>query len=255
MRPELPAYLIAFPFLSHWHQRRGGQRYRQWIMDSGAFSAMNSGKPVNRAEFHDAIRAANDSADPPRYVFGLDVIGDWRESLKNCEAAWSEGLEVIPTYHHGEPEDYLRGIARDYPMIALGGVAGGSPPAVQAWATRCFQRIWPCRVHGFSLCAKRYVTALPFYSVDSTAWFLQAIRYHRFAAHGGAFLPRARPTSLRAEIEKHLRLEEYARVQWKREMVELGVDGPVLYLANPHGNGPAWEGLTGYETEEALANV
>lgn len=241
-RPDSPAYLIAYPFLDSWAEQRGSKLYRRWVLDSGAFSAHTQGAPIDKASFHRAAKAALDSNDPPSTVFGLDVIGDWRASLRNVEEAVAMGIPAVPTFHYGDPEDYLLGIAKDYPMIALGGVARLPNQTRLSWAKQCFARVWPLRMHGFSLCSRMYVLELPFYSVDSTAWFLQSVRYHRFAAHGGGFLPRGASSSLRPEVDKYLELEALARIRWRREMVELSADGPTLYLALPDAGM-----VTGYE--------
>ena len=245
MTEDRPAFLVAYPFLSKWQASR--ILPRRWCLDSGAWSVANAGHaPIDLGAYIDEIKRLRDGPMPPAEVFALDVIGDWRASQANTDRMCREGIEAIPCYHYGEPWDVLYGLAQDYPKIALGGAAQMQPAARLRWAGQCFARVHPKPMHGFSFCARAYVLALPWDSVDSTAWFLQAIRYSRMRTANGDQIHVAGAggkgfrAGLRGEIEYYLRLEREARVRWHNP-------GLTLYLAHPGSPPP-----TGFEMEVSV---
>ena len=215
------------------------------MIDSGAFSAWNSGAEITLDAYVDACKHALELPFPPDEIFALDVIGDWQAGLRNTEEMWRRGIEAIPCFHIGEPWEVLKGLARNYPKIALGGVAKSTPQTKLKFAEECFARVWPKRMHGFSYCFKSAVLGLPWDTVDSTSWFLQALRYRRFVGiNGGAHCRGVKePTSLVAEIDFYLQLEGLARLRWKGtwEKQKDGRGGPLLYLAYRGGK------VTGFE--------
>jgi hypothetical protein len=145
---------------------------------------------------------------------------------------WRQGIEAIPCYHAGEPESVLTGLARDYPKIALGGVALKNHKPKLAWASQCFARVWPKKVHGFAYCTEGFVMALPWHSVDATTWELGPCAFGSWRSFGRMSV-RGGNQNLRAEVEWYLALERRARRRWEREMALLGVDGdaPTIRLA------------------------
>jgi hypothetical protein len=137
------------------------------LIDSGAYSSMNSGTEIvlsEYAEWCDKIHWADAFA-------GLDDIKDWRKSMKNYQA-WERGF---PTYHDGDPPELLD------ELIPMARERGGwiglglAPPrhGKSRWVSETLQRIphdlW---VHGWAL---QIYTALPgrrkIDSVDSTTWY------------------------------------------------------------------------------------
>ena len=156
-------------------------------------------------------------------MFALDVIGDWRASIRNTERSWIRGVPAIPTFHVGSPEDALRIIARDYPKIALGGAVGYRDRL--AWAKRCFARVWPKAIHGFGFGHENVVMALPWHSVDSSSW-LAPIRYGQWPSFSNSNLGirgmRVRTIGLRVELERsYLDLEQRAKARWSRALSEI----------------------------------
>ncbi len=96
-----PSLLISYVYIDAFFKVRGGYQYRDWCLDSGAFSAFKSGQVVDLAEYT-AFCKHHLAADPKLVeVFALDVIGDWRGSRKNTDAMWADGVPAIPVYHYG----------------------------------------------------------------------------------------------------------------------------------------------------------
>ena len=107
------SYLVSYVYFNEWDAVKEIFPQSDWVLDSGAYTAYTSGKPIRLQTYIDFVKRLRDTANPPSEIFGLDVIGDWEASLKNIEQMWAQGIEAIPTYHAGEPERDLRGIARD----------------------------------------------------------------------------------------------------------------------------------------------
>lgn len=159
---------VAFPYLE---AHRRWTRGRVWGLDSGAFSAANGGEPVSHEAYIATAHRLLAEPDPPSEVYALDLIGDWRASAANAELMRSRGIDCIPTFHRGEPLDVLRGLAADWPKVALGGTARWSQGRL-AWLSDCFSAVWPKRIHGFGIGSERELMKLPFHSADSCGWMI-----------------------------------------------------------------------------------
>lgn len=198
--------------------------YRSWCLDSGAFSAWNSGTPISLDEY---IPVARDlwQADPSLdMVFGLDVIGGtgWRETVRNCERMWAAGVPAVPTYHAGDPTRVLVSMARDYPKVALGGMVPLKGSTKRKFVDQCFSRIWPCAVHGFGVGTEELLQAVPWHSVDASSLESGPLKFGTWRSYGArAKLSVRGCTDLRAEVGWLLRQEAGAQRRWATEMGEL----------------------------------
>ena len=142
----------------------------------------------------------------------MDVIGDWTASLKNTKEMWRQGVPAIPCYHHGEPWDVLKGMAKDYPKIALGGVAM-KHGIKNKFAEQCFARVWPKRMHGFGYGSEKSIIALPWDSVDATNWEVGPCKYGRWIQFGQMTV-KGSNQNLQGEVEYFLKLEKRARAKF-----------------------------------------
>lgn len=196
---------------------------RHWVLDSGAYSAFNSGRTIGIQEYIDFCKQVADGPRPPQEVFALDVIGDWKASMVNTEEMWRQGVPAIPCYHVGEPKDVLLGMARDYPKIAIGGTAGRMFGDKRLhFLEQCFAHIWPKKVHGFGVTNIKLLRSLPFHSVDSTSWEIGALRFGNWAAY--ADMPVKGPRSnhyLRPEVDVYMDIEAQLKARWSKQMAEL----------------------------------
>ena len=231
-----PALLVSYVYLEPFLKNQSRYCYRDWVLDSGAFSAHNSGKEIRLQDYIDKAKQLRDSDPTLSEVFALDVIGDWRASIRNTEEMWRQGIEAIPCWHAGEPEDVLRGIARDYPKIALGGVAKTRAAAKKKIAEQVFARVWPKKIHGFGFGSEDMVLAFPWHSVDATNWEMGPCAFGRWNAFGKMSV-RGSKQNLRAEIEYYLDVERRARIKWRKQMAELEAsEKPDIRLAAQMAN-------------------
>jgi len=220
---DLPAILVSYWYVKGWLRYQPRINYRSWALDSGAFSAYNSGKKIDIDQYVEFCKEKQASDSTLHEIFALDVVKDWRAGLRNVERMWGEGIPAIPTYHIGEPEHVLEHLAKNYPKIALGGVKALRGKAKREWPIACFRRIWPCRVHGFAVTGVKDILAVPWDSVDSTTWFFGPQTYGMWRAYGGRMcvLGGVKKKSYAPEVRTYLELERKCRARWRRKYSEL----------------------------------
>ena len=137
------------------------------FLDSGAFSAMNSGKTIDIDAYCKFILDTG-----VIYYASLDVIGNAQETMKNYEYMKKEyGLKPIPTFHMGSKiEDLYPLLTENY--IALGGLVFSS--GIQnhcdlVWET-ILKEMPDLKVHGFGLTNINLMSRYPWHSVDSSSF-------------------------------------------------------------------------------------
>ena len=139
--------------------------------DSGAYSAATLGVTIDRADYAAWLK---DWQHLVTTAATLDVIGDHAATQRNTLALEDTGLRVLPVFHTGTPWDRLHDLCRRYSYVALGGMVPHAkvPEDVMRWLVRCFQiaKEYGTVFHGFGQTRFTTLAALPFYSVDSSAW-------------------------------------------------------------------------------------
>jgi hypothetical protein len=222
-------------------------------MDSGAFSAHNSGVEIKLQDYIECCKRLIVEDVTLTEVFALDVIGDWKASLKNAKEMWRQGVPAIPCFHFGEPWDVLVGLAKDYPKIAIGGCVGKRGLGKNEFAGQCFARVWPKAVHGFGFGSEKSVMMFPWHSVDATNWELAPCKFGHWKAFDGQRVSvRGSSQNLKLEVQWYLELEQKARNRWRKEMEKIAHVGPAIRLALAQYReatlrdriGPALEGPT-----------
>jgi hypothetical protein len=220
---RLPALLISYAYLKPFLKNRHRYHFRDWVMDSGAFSAANSGTVIELADYvkvcHELMKT-----DPTLVeIFALDVIGNPKASEANAAAMWKEGIPAIPCFHYGEPESALLEMAAKYPKIAIGGVAYKRGASKVRWAEQVFARVWPKKIHGFAFASEDAIMALPFHSVDASSWEIGACGFGNWKQFGHLTV-RGSNQDLRGEVDAYLDIEARARIRWAKQMAELQDD-------------------------------
>lgn len=227
-----PALLVSYVYLDGFLKHREKYCFRDWVLDSGAFSAHNSGTAISLQSYIDTAKRLLETDGKLTEVFALDVIGNGKASLRNCEEMWRQGIPAIPTYHRGSPETELKYLAENYPKIALGGVAMLRGDAKMKWAGQCFARVWPKKIHGFGFGTESQVLGLPWHSVDATNWEIGPCAFGQWKKFGKMSV-RGSNQNLRSQVEHYLEMEKKARVRWKKEMAQLeAMDAHVVRLAS-----------------------
>lgn len=144
------------------------------IGDSGAFSAMSLGKPIEREQFH---AWAARWADALLWVAALDVIGDAEASYQNWLAARRDGLELVPTIHYGEGTAQLDRFAEEgATLIGLGGMVpySSEKDRLMRWCLMMHRHARDhhpqVRFHGWGISHPYLVDNLPWWSTDSSGF-------------------------------------------------------------------------------------
>jgi hypothetical protein len=217
-----PALLVSYYYVKDFTRHRSKYIFRDYVLDSGAFSAFNSKVEVDLGTFINFSKTALETDKQLSEVYALDVIGDWKKSLNNTKKMWAAGVEAIPCFHFGEPWELIKGLAADYPKIAIGGAVGLSTKKKNKFAAECFARVWPKKIHGFGFGAVSSILSLPFHSCDATNWEIGPCMYASWKKFGNVSL-RGSKYSIRSQVDYYLELERKAKFKWRREMQQLGV--------------------------------
>jgi len=231
---QRPAVLVSYPQLSKWESTKtsGAFPHRSWALDSGAFMAWSRGAVISLENYIRDCARLQKTSSPPEKIFSLDVIGGpqagvsleaaAKQSLHNCEAMCRSGISAIPTFHFGEPEEFLRHILARYDSIALGGLFRVHKTRRTAWLHRCFELAWPRKIHGFALTSKPLLDRFPFHSVDSSNWRRGPHAWGLWCSFNFEVLRVPdKKISLRGEAEFYLRMERQLKDRWRKEMFML----------------------------------
>lgn len=204
------AELVALPFgvmvsYVYWHPKDedrmvwARENNRPTFLDSGAFSALSLGVDVNLDEY---IAFAQDRKHLFDHVASLDVVFDAEASRVNHERMVEAGFtNAVPCFHTNEPWEYLDAMQGEEMIgLGVGGQQSRRKPVVQ-WLTDVFHHMsqWDRqpKVHGYAITSPDWMWRFPWYSVDSSSWFMAA-RYCRMfwrkgmglTAHGRGDPPR-----------------------------------------------------------------
>lgn len=238
-----PALLVSYVFLDAFLKNRNEDHYRDWVMDSGAFSALGKGETIDLHRFTDESGMLLQSDKKLKSVFALDVIGDPEASQRNAEYMHSQGVPAIPCETLGSPWHYLEGLSRSYDRIALGGMVARGEKGIGAktsWSDRlrflegAFGRVWPKWIHGFGITDRRLLFAVPFAAVDSTSWFYRIRQFGGILGYPGLRAPMIKESrsgscaAVRCSLKSHLHLEQEVRSKFGKFLK--GVSGSPFVL-------------------------
>lgn len=153
------------------------------FIDSGAFSAYNSGKEINIDDYCKFILESGCN-----YYAGLDVLYNEKKTEENQKyMEETYGLTPIPTFHKGESIEYLHRLLDKYDHIALGGLvfSGNMKNYLDAIWREILNHKPTLKVHGFGLTGQEHIANYPWYSVDSSS-FKSGKRFGRITLYNKA---------------------------------------------------------------------
>jgi len=145
------------------------------FLDSGAFSAMNSGKVIDIEEYAQYL---HEHAHKFQVISSLDDIGNAEGSYNNLKTLETLGTKPFPVYHAREDESWLKKyIDEGYDYILIGGMVPETTQWLMGWLDGLFSRILcnpdgtaRVKLHGFGLTDQQLMFRYPWHSVDSTSW-------------------------------------------------------------------------------------
>lgn len=230
---RVPALLTSFYYLKSFLKKRHEVFMRSWALDSGAFTAHNSGAAISLSDYIETATRLQKEDSLLEDVFALDVIGNSAASFANAATMTKAGVRVIPTFHYGGNYADLKAICKDYDKIALGGMAAKlasnhgqrlSKKEKFNFIAKCFEVIWPKRVHLFGCTDETLLFSFPAESADSTSWHLQPSRYGLWKHHGRLQGVRggAIQAGIKGQIEYCLSVEQKVQDKWGKLFAKHG---------------------------------
>lgn len=105
------------------------------LLDSGAFTAASTGKPIRLAEYADFLATWRGAYD---HAITLDVIGDPVASARNTKHLHDRGLPVLPVFTRGGKPAEFDAMVRDVGYVCVGGGVG-MPTALLVQRLRALQ--------------------------------------------------------------------------------------------------------------------
>jgi len=166
------------------------------IIDSGAFSIWNKGGSLDLQDYINFLKdfeKKHMSKFNEVWFVNLDVIpgnqGDKFISTEQIRQAADDGFEnylkmrnegwdnVIHVFHQGESIDVLdRLLDTDPKYVGISPSNDSMTAARKIWLTEAFNRIEQTKgyvkTHGFAVTSIALMDAFPWFSVDSTSWFM-----------------------------------------------------------------------------------
>lgn len=160
----------------------------QVFVDSGAFTAHMAGIKISASEYGDWLHEYKPLVN---CYASLDVIGDYRGSMRNLRELEAMGLAPMPVWHAGEPFEVLRDYCQDYRYVAIGGIVNRNMRELGPHLVRWFRLGAETQTafHGFGMTDWGCIATFPWYSVDSSSAG-SAYRYgnvHVFLSDSGEF--------------------------------------------------------------------
>jgi hypothetical protein len=164
-------------FDSWWHLQ-GAYPGIPVVLDSGAFSAANTGVPIGVLEYGRFVKQYGARFS---WCANLDVIGDAAASYRQWQALRDmTGREIVPVLHLGAAYDWLdRYAAQGARRIAFGGLvphmarlAHATPGCpIAGWLNGAWDAARAARmtVHGFGVASPRIIASHPWESCDSSS--------------------------------------------------------------------------------------
>lgn len=189
-----------------------------WIVDSGAFAAWNTGKVINRQKLLEFYKQFKKHRPNARFV-NLDIIPGKRgrkpnraEALKACQDSWenylwfrANGVEVMPVFHEDDPWEYLYMMMKETDYFCISPANDSSVKRRMVWLDGVFSIIKAdYKTHGLAATSEQLLKRYPFYSVDSINWVTPWM-YGR--------------SSLKLNARDHENVSKFAREPYTRNMV------------------------------------
>ena len=170
------------------------QNGRSLLIDSGAFSAWNSGASIDLTEYAEWCLGHLEDVDvfvnldvipgrPGHHPSSVEVEESAKRGWKNYHFMVRRGIppeKLIHVFHQGESWKWLE-MMLDLPYIGLSPANDRSTRDKCLWLERCMEVVtdkegMPLnKWHGFAVTSPDLMSRFPWYSVDSATWGMAAV--------------------------------------------------------------------------------
>lgn len=162
--------LIAYPYVT----REMLQRLEQLravcdvtlMLDSGAFTAWNTGKTIS---FHDYCAFVRNPPTHFDHVAQLDVFGDAEGTWANYQTMRERDLPVMPVFTRGDSVERLNAMYEDSDYVLFGGIVTGSKN--REYLRWFQQQNGQRKVHWLGFIRKEFIAYYRPFSADSSTWY------------------------------------------------------------------------------------
>lgn len=137
------------------------------LIDSGAFTAHSTGKPI-RLDCYCAF--INDLPFEPWHYFQLDVIGNQEATAANYYAMLEKGFKPIPVYTRVADPAYIEKFYKTTDYVGVGGLVGLKSPLKISAISKAMKIANDRKVHLLGCTDIKLLKAFRPYSVDSSTW-------------------------------------------------------------------------------------
>lgn len=220
-KDQIPAILVSYVYVQAFLKKQSKYVYRDWMLDSGAYSAWNSGYEIDIHEYIATCKHLRKTDPTLAEIIALDVIGSDRGSLKNAIIMKNAGVEAMPVFHIGDDWGILKDYAAGWDKVGLSCRFGESLKDSYKFYDQCFARAWPKKFHSFGWIAEDVLIRYPFHSSDASSWEMGPCAFGSWKTFGKMSI-RGSSHDLRAEVEWYLRLEQRVRAKWRPLFENLG---------------------------------
>lgn len=173
---EIPYLLESYAYFDE-RQKKQIEKSKLFLLDSGAFTFMNSQKD-GKVDFDSYITryAKFIIENDIRYFFELDIdsivgyekVKEYRRILER-----KTGRRCIPVWHKSRGLDDFIKTAKAYDYMAIGGIVTKEIKRSEYDMFIPLLKIakrYGCKVHGLGFTNTKLLHKYKFYSVDSTSW-------------------------------------------------------------------------------------
>lgn len=167
--------LVAYPYMKKNLVEglvKHGDRIN-FLLDSGAFTAWKSGKPIELNQYCDFLDSL--PMKPWRY-FALDVVGDPKATMSNYEKMLERGYKPMPVF---TPSQDFADIDRYYQtsdLIGCGGLTDKYGSDGIRYLTKVMNHVKGRKIHLLGYTKPDYIKHFRPFSCDSSSW-TRAQRY------------------------------------------------------------------------------
>ena len=164
--------LVAYPYLKkpvietiHRYQQNNDDM--RFLLDSGAFTAFSSGKPI---QLDDYCRFIESLPFKPWRYFTLDVIGDHDATVKNYEIMLSRGFTPVPIYTLGQDYSVIDYYYETSDFVGVGGLVGKSKKVILRTVDKAMKQAKGRKIHLLGYTAIKDIKYFRPYTCDSSSW-------------------------------------------------------------------------------------
>lgn len=161
--------LVAYPYMKK-GMIEALQRYESkinFLLDSGAFTAWNAGKPIRLQDYHSFLSQL--PIKPWRY-FALDVIGNSNETLRNYHDSLDAGYTPVPVFTPSQHIDDLERYYETTDLIGCGGLVTMPGQQGLQYIKKMMRYANGRNMHLLGFTKPAYIKHFRPYSCDSSSW-------------------------------------------------------------------------------------